>query len=236
MSFLEVFGALALESMTGNLLARKPADQSVSREAILQAAAEVLRRNGYEATTMKDIAKQVNLTAASLYHHFENKDTLLLAVLELGLQYVSKQIEVVIDNPDLTWAGKLREMIRVQVTGLTENRPVGAALVMEVRPMALMGSGSTRNTAKHQLVRDYETRRAAFFEARRQFEHLFHTVLQNGITAGAFRSVDVPITVKSILGANNWVTVWYRDGGRLSGEQIAEQIADLFVNGLKQGA
>jgi len=215
-------------------LARKPADQAVSREAILQAAAEVLRRNGYEATTMKDIAGQVNLTAASLYHHFENKDTLLLAVLELGLQYVSKEIEAVLADPDLSWAGKLREMIRVQVTGLTENRPVGAALVMEVRPMALMGSSNTRNTVNHEVARDYEVRRAAFFEARRRFEHLFHTVLQNGIAAGAFRPVDVPITVKSILGANNWVTVWYRDGGRLTGEQIAEQISDLFVNGLKQ--
>ena len=81
----------------------------MSREAILQAAAEVLRRNGYEATTMKDIAGQVKLTAASLYHHFENKDTLLLAVLELGLQYVSKEIEAVLQNPDLSWAGKLRE-------------------------------------------------------------------------------------------------------------------------------
>ena len=71
---------------------RKPADQSVSREDILQAAAAVLRRNGYDATTMKDIAAQVNLTAASLYHHFENKDVLRLAVLELGLQYVAREI------------------------------------------------------------------------------------------------------------------------------------------------
>jgi AcrR family transcriptional regulator len=206
----------------------------VSREAILQAAAEVLRRNGYEATTMKDIAAQVNLTAASLYHHFENKDTLLLAVLELGLQYVSKEIEAVLNHPTLSWAGKLREMIRVQVTNLTENRPVGAALVMEVRPMAVMGGG-TRITANDDFAREYEQRRAAFFEQRRRFEMLFHTVLQSGIDSGAFRPVDVPVTVKSILGANNWVTVWYRDGGRLSGVQIADQIADLFVNGLKSG-
>ncbi|MCU0466255.1 MAG: TetR/AcrR family transcriptional regulator, partial [Anaerolineae bacterium] len=203
-------------------MARKPADQSVSREDILQAAAEVLRRNGYETTTMKDIAAQVKLTAASLYHHFENKDTLLLAVLELGLDYVSKEIESVL-NSDLGWDAKLREMIRVQVTKLTENRPVGAALVMEVRPMAV--NGSTRSTLSAASARQYEARRAAFFEARRRFENLFHTVLRDGIAAGAFRAVDVPVTVKGILGANNWVAVWYRDGGRLTGEQIADQIA-----------
>lgn len=212
-------------------MARKPADQAVSREDILQAAAEVLRRNGYEATTMKDIAAQVKLTAASLYHHFENKDTLLLAVLELGLDYVSKEIEAVLHNSNLGWDAKLREMIRVQVTKLTENRPVGAALVMEVRPMAV--NGSSRSTLSAASARQYEARRIAFFEARRRFENLFHSVLRDGIAAGAFRPVDVPVTVKGILGANNWVAVWYRDGGRLTGEQIAEQIADLFVSGLK---
>ncbi len=103
---------------------RKPADQSVSREDILQAAAAVLRRNGYDATTMKDIAAQVNLTAASLYHHFENKDVLLLAVLELGLQYVSREIETVLAS-DAPNAEKLRRMVRVHITNQTANRPAG---------------------------------------------------------------------------------------------------------------
>ena len=55
-------------------MARKPADQSVSPEEIVRAAADVLREHGYDATTMKDIASRVNLTAASLYHHFKSKD------------------------------------------------------------------------------------------------------------------------------------------------------------------
>ena len=51
--------------------------------------------------------------------------------------------------------------------------------------MALMGT-STRSVTNVHVVRDYEERRAAFFEARRRFEMLFHTVLQQGIAAGAF--------------------------------------------------
>ena len=78
-------------------MARKPADQSVDREDILWAAADVLRRKGYDATTMKDIAAQVNLTAASLYHHFKNKDFLLLSVLELGLDLSTERLERIVD-------------------------------------------------------------------------------------------------------------------------------------------
>ena len=41
---------------------------------------------------MKDIASQVNLTAASLYHHFESKDFLLLSVLESGMELALDRI------------------------------------------------------------------------------------------------------------------------------------------------
>ncbi|PJF39409.1 MAG: TetR/AcrR family transcriptional regulator, partial [Chloroflexi bacterium] len=74
-------------------MARKPADQSVHPDDIILAAADVLQHNGYDTVTMKDIAAAVNLTAASLYHHFRNKDELLLAVLERGLEYAIALLE-----------------------------------------------------------------------------------------------------------------------------------------------
>lgn len=209
---------------------RKPADQSVSREDILQAAAAVLRRNGYDATTMKDIAAQVNLTAASLYHHFENKDVLLLAVLELGLQYVSREIEVVLAS-DASNAEKLHRMVRVHITNQTANRPAGVAMIYEVRPIVTQ---HLRNGLSDEAVAEYTVRREGFFAERRRFESLFQQVVQAGIDSGEFRPVDVPVIVKTILGANNWVSVWYSENGRLSGEQIADQIAEMFVRALSK--
>lgn len=196
----------------------------------MQAAAAVLRRNGYDATTMKDIAAQVNLTAASLYHHFENKDVLLLAVLELGLQYVAREIEAVIAL-DISNAEKLRRMVRVHITNQTANRPAGAAMIYEVRPIVAQ---QMRNGLSDEAIAEYSTRREAFFAERRRFEALFRQVVQAGIDAGEFREVDVPVVVKTILGANNWVSVWYSEGGRLSGEQIADQIAEMFVRALER--
>ncbi len=209
---------------------RKPADQSVSREDILQAAAAVLRRNGYDATTMKDIAAQVNLTAASLYHHFENKDVLLLAVLELGLQYVSREIETVLAS-DAPNAEKLRRMVRVHITNQTANRPAGVAMIYEVRPIVTQ---HLRNGLSDEAVAEYTVRREGFFAERRRFESLFQKVVQAGIDSGEFRQVDVPVIVKTMLGANNWVSVWYSENGRLSGEQIADQIAEMFVRALSK--
>lgn len=214
-------------------MARKPADQSVSREDILLAAADVLQRNGYEATTMKDIAGAVNLTAASLYHHFRNKDALLLAVLEAGLEQVLGQIEP-IAHSKLSSADKLRQMIKAHIIGLTENTAIGAAMVFEIR--SLMGAkepAPSASAADHTAYKTFVERRALFFARRDTFENLFRLVIREGIDNQSFRTVDAGIFIKTMLGSINWVGVWYKPEGRLSGEQIAEQIADTMLRALK---
>ncbi len=214
-------------------MARKPADQSVSREAILLAAADVLQRNGYEATTMKDIAAAVNLTAASLYHHFRNKDALLLAVLEAGLEQVLSQIESIVHSK-LSSTDKLQQMIRAHVMGLTQNTAVGAAMVFEIR--SLMGAKEPAvgaSPADHQAYKDFVERRALFFARRDEFENLFRLVVREGIENHSFYPVDVGLFTKIMLGAHNWVGVWYKPEGRLSGEAIAERIAETMIRALK---
>ncbi|MFN8449771.1 MAG: TetR/AcrR family transcriptional regulator [Anaerolineae bacterium] len=213
-------------------MARKPADQSVHRDDIIRAAAEVLQRNGYEAATMKDIAAAVNLTAASLYHHFRNKDTLLLAVLELGLDAVTREIEPIIRSEQPS-DKKLRSMICAHVVALTENTAVGAAMVFEIRAlMHVKAPPRSASAEDREAYQAFVDRRGAFFAGRDHFEELFRAVVREGIESGVFRPVDVPIFVKTLLGAHNWVGVWYRPDGRLSGAQIANLIADTMLRGV----
>lgn len=196
------------------------------------AAADVLQRKGYDSTTMKDIAAQVNLTAASLYHHFRNKDELLLAVLEAGLSLVTNQITPIMQS-NLSSAEKLRRMVALHVVNLTQNTAVGAAMVFEIR--SLMNQRPTeRNGIRFdaEAQQDFIARRDAFFAQRDHFEELFRQVVREGIARGEFKNVDVPIFVKMMLGAHNWVSVWYRSGGRLNGEAIARVFADSFLDGL----
>ena len=209
-------------------MARKPADQSVNREDILWAAAEVLRHNGYDATTMKDIAAQVNLTAASLYHHFKSKDFLLLNVLEVGLNLTIAKLEP-ITNSDLSNAQKLEQMIRSHIMSVTSNTAVGAAMVFEIRTLLnVTGSGRNNGTPEQEFV----ARRDQFFERRDYFESLFRNTIKAGIIAGEFRQVDHVIVAKAMLGAHNWIGIWYKDDGRLTGEAISDVMIDTFLTSL----
>ena len=209
-------------------LARKPADQTVNRKDIILAAADVLQRNGYEATTMKDIAARVNLTAASLYYHFRNKDSLLLAVLEDGLDHVIRQLEPVA-SAQLPNSEKLAQMIKLHVTNVTKHTAVGAAMVFEIRSLMSLRTPSRKAEDDKVLLE----RRDAFFVSRDRFEELFRNVVQAGVASGEFRAVDVGIFTKAMLGAHNWVGVWYREGGRLNGETIAGMMAETFLTALQ---
>ncbi len=211
-------------------MARKPADQSASREDILAAAANVLYRHGYEATTMKDIAAEVSLTAASLYHHFRNKDTLLLAVLENGIDLVTQQLEPIVQS-EQSCTEKMAKMVRIHVTNVTRNTAVGAAMIFEIR--SLLNASPRNGSSTPMDAEAYAERRRMFFEKRDYFELLFTQVIQDGIANGEFREVDVTVLVKTMMGANNWVSIWYKEDGRLDGDEIAAMMADEYVRLLR---
>ena len=124
-------------------------------------------------------------------------------------------------------------MIRTHVIGVTENLTVAAAMVYELRALLNVkpppkNASADDKAAYHAFIE----RRSAFFAQRDQFEELFRAVIHDGIEQGVFRAVDVPIFVRTLLGAQNWVGVWFKPDGRLSGVQIADMIAETMLRGV----
>lgn len=202
-------------------MARKPADQAVNRIDILSAAADVFRRKGYHGAKMADIAAEVKLTAGSLYHHFpDGKQQILMAVLNDGLEQITENVRAIVNDPALQPDEQLRRIVYEHILGLTQHVSIAAALVFETR------------TLLNDL--DNTDARQRYLDARDRFEHYFRQVVESGIAKGMFHPVDVAIFTKTMLGAHNWVGVWYRDGGRLSGEEIAEEMAETFLRALRR--
>ncbi len=195
---------------------RRPADQTVNRDDILTAAAHIFCERGYHGATMQDISAAVGLTAGSLYHHFKGgKEDLLIAVLESGLDQVTGDLEA-LGASALPPEEKLRQYIRAHVLSVTRNVAVAALMIFEMRTTLSLPEVPDRYLAQ-----------------RDHFEGLYRRVIEEGIAVGVFRPVDVGIFARTLLGASNWVSVWYRPEGRLGGEEIATQIADIFLNALR---
>jgi len=190
----------------------------------------VLHREGYASTTMKDIADEIGITAASLYHHFDNKDILLLSVLEIGLDLTIEKIEKVSAGTN-SCADRLAAMVRSHVHNVTNNVTIAAAMVFELR--TLMNINISPRHADREFAQDFVERRKAFFRRRQTFEDMFRQTIEAGVAAGEFRSVDADIVTKMMLGAQNWVGLWFRESGRLTGEQVADTMVDTWLAALR---
>jgi AcrR family transcriptional regulator len=195
-------------------VARKPADQTVKREDIIRAAARIFREYGFHGTTVQQIADAVGLQKGSLYHHIASKEELLHEVMMAGLTQLGERLEAVTSS-SLPPPEKLRQLIETHIRYAAENLDIATVVLFEHR--AMLGFPKLRD--------EYVSRRD-FFESQ------FRTAIQEGVDSGDFVPVDVPIVAQALLGAHNWLVMWYRPGGRLSAQEIASIIADAFLRGL----
>jgi AcrR family transcriptional regulator len=195
-------------------VARKPADQTVSREDVIRAAARVFRERGFHGTSMQQIADAVGLQKGSLYHHITSKEELLHDVMMDGLTQLSERLEAVATS-SLPPDEKLRQLIETHIYYAAESRDIATVVLFEHR--AMMG---------------FPALREEYIARRDLFESQFRTAIQEGVDSGDFRPMDVPIVAQTLLGAHNWLVMWYRPDGRLPPQEIATVIADTFLHGL----
>src|SRR5512134_2972131 len=106
----------------------------MTREDILEAAAQVFRQKGFHGASMQDIAETVQLQKASLYHHVSSKQEILLALLDRALDMLFEQIDVIAKQP-LPADEKLRQMVQVYLRLLAENSDLSAVLLFEHRSL-----------------------------------------------------------------------------------------------------
>lgn len=184
----------------------------MTREDILEAAAQVFRLKGFHGASMNDIADAVNLQKASLYHHVTSKQEILLEILDRALQLLLEQITP-ITHQDLPADKKLRLMIRAYLQILIENIDLATVLLFEHRAL------ERRQHARH-------------VPNRNKFEALWREVLAEGVETNLFRCDDVPLTARALLGLLNWTITWYRDDGEKTIEQIADDYSSMLLNGL----
>jgi hypothetical protein len=74
--------------------------------------------------------------------------------------------------------------------------------------------------------------RASQNTRRDDYEMLWRQIIREGIEKGVFQAVDEAVAVFALLGIQNWMITWYREDGRLSAGELAEQFCELFLNGL----
>jgi AcrR family transcriptional regulator len=184
----------------------------MTKDDILDAAAQIISQKGYHAASMQDIAQAVNLQKASLYYHISSKQEILLALLDRALDLLIEHIQAVISQP-LPPEEKLRNAIDAYLQAMLDHRDLAAVLLLEHRSL------QPEMRSKHIPRRD-------------RFERLWRDLILEGVQQSVFACKDPAMASRSLLGVLNWTITWYRPDGKSTPEQIGKQYGDLFLKGL----
>lgn len=181
---------------------------------ILDAAAEVFATKGYHGASTKDIADKLGIRQGSLYYYFSSKEVALEEVCKIGVAGFVSRLSVILESP-ATIADKIRLAIITHLQPLNHRRFYTLTFLSERQN--LTGAGYNKVAG---LARDYED----------QFDRL----LKEGIEAGILRvGMNRRMAVLGILGMCNSVSTWYRPDGELELEDIAANLSEIVLDGLR---
>ncbi|MFI6601281.1 TetR/AcrR family transcriptional regulator [Nonomuraea sp. NPDC050536] len=190
---------------------------SERRDHLVKLAAEIFARKGFQATTVREIANEAGILSGSLYHHFDSKETIVDEVLSTFLEDLIARYRTALESGSDPRT-VLSDMVRIGFSTLEPHR--AAITVMQ---------------NDWNYLRQYE-RFNYLVKAEDEVEQMWVAQIKAGQAAGQFRAdVDPKLTYRMIRDTI-WVAVrWFRPGGRLNTNGLAEHYITVLFDGVATG-
>lgn len=175
------------------------------RNALVLAAARLFREQGYERTTVRELAAAVGLRSGSLFHHFRNKEEILLAVMANGIQSVIDEGLEVLSSREGP-AQRLEGLFRLHMNSLIHGVGGNAmhAIIFDWRSLTEEGKRRTR-------------------ELGDAYEALWHRAITEAVEGGVITGEPVLIR-KYVLGGMNHMVRWYKPEGRVPPDAFIDEM------------
>ncbi|HEY9424690.1 MAG TPA: TetR/AcrR family transcriptional regulator, partial [Microterricola sp.] len=167
---------------------------------------------GYDATSMGLLAERLGTSKSAVYYHVSSKEDLLRLALERALG----ELEGILEQPGAQTGAadeRLTVVLRSAVRVLTDELPY-VTLLLRLR-------GNT------ELEREALSR-------RRAFDNAVSALVEQARTDGTVRAdVDARTTTRLLFGMINSIVEWYKPGGALSQEQLADDVITVAFDGIR---
>jgi AcrR family transcriptional regulator len=188
-------------------------NESNRRDALLRVSAKLFREKGFDGTSIRDISNAAGMHSGSPFYHFKTKQDILVAVMEQGLAEGLRRTEEAMALA-LPPEQKLAKLIRAQLGTILEE---GSDFI----PVLLYDWRSLTPVNRRRIV-----------ALKDRYDTLWQQVIDE-LTRAGHTAGDAQLMRLLILGAVNWTGTWYRTGGRLSLDDVADGAARLFLQGVR---
>lgn len=183
--------------------------ESPSVRRLLLAGVDSFWKNGFHASSTRDIAKRAKLSPAAVYVHFKSKDELLFTIILLVAERLLEQLTVTFEE-----GGSPTERLK----RLVQDYVAFPALMYKASLVANREFNSLNTAQRKQIVK-----------IRDNLEAVVDQCLREGCATGEFKIEEISIVRTAIISLCRSVLNWYSPRGRFTPQQLGEHYADLVV-------
>jgi AcrR family transcriptional regulator len=183
-------------------------------QRLLKVATRLFAEQGFEMTSVQQIVDAAGVTKGAMYHYFGSKDDLLYEIYARLLRVQTARMETAADS-DAPVEERLRAVAVDVVATTTANLE---DTVIFFRSMHLL----------------HPDKQAEVRAERRRYHERVRQLIEEGQAAGIFRAdKSAELVVDYFFGAVHHLGTWFRTDGKLTGEEVGEQFADLLLASLR---
>lgn len=177
------------------------------RETILETAAQLFASQGYERTTIRDVARAAGISVAGLYYYVRGKDELLYRICERSFTMVLGTLA-----ERLAHTADPRARVRVVISNHLEHflHHMNEMKVLTRELDALQGAHATQIYA---------------------LRHRYYTICRRVVSDAAVGTVPPRLATMALFGMLNWIHMWYRPEADGDADALAGGIARIFLDG-----
>lgn len=192
------------------------AGYSERRERLLRAAAEVFKEKGFQAASINDIAERFGGDRASIYYYYASKHEIFIDLIRQAVEEVVLLAEGVARSGQPATA-RLRDVFVKTIDAYERHYPYMYVYIQEDM-RKVPGDGTSAGKELQALGERYE--------------RAVQQIIDEGLESGEFRSdLDAQMMKFAVIGALNWTHRWHTPERRLSGAEIGQAFASLFLDG-----
>ena len=170
---------------------------------VLVHALDAFVASGYHGTTVRDLAKRLGQTVPAIYYYYENKQAILVALLDRSIEDLLTRCEAARAQSSDVPAEQLAQLVRCIVLYVAHRREM-AFIDSEIRSL------EPANRQAYVLKRD-------------RLEHMVTRVVTDGMEDHSFSPGDPHAHSRALITMLRGIANWYRPHGHLGPEDLCDQ-------------
>lgn len=185
------------------------------QELILELTADLFASRGYVATSIGDIAEACNCSKSRLYHYFDSKEAILIAMLVKHVDTLlagTREVVARYSDPIERFSHLIRYFMEIYSVSRSKH-----VVVLTCTPFLPDANRRELIDKQRELVS--------------HVRNILKAIRPDAVVPGSTTDIDTML----FFGMINWTYTWYRAEGAVSPQALADRIVGIFLNGYRAG-